>query len=82
MAGNKTRDGLKISKVLRVARDFGVSVREAGGNHPYILGFDGMRPCPVASSTDARRMVVPWLQEVTGYDAQRVYSFLRRGRLE
>jgi hypothetical protein len=81
MAGNKTRDGLKISKVLKVARGLGASVREAGGSHPYILGFSGMRPCPVASSTDARRMIVPWLQEVTGYDAQVVYSSLRRGRI-
>jgi len=51
----RTRDGIRLDRVVRTARKIpGISVRE-GTNHPYILNFDGLRPCPIATSTDIRR---------------------------
>ena len=63
MAGNKTRDGLRVSFVERqVTKLFqGVTSRE-GSNHPINLEAIGMRPCPLGTSTDVRRMIIPWLK--------------------
>ena len=82
MAGNKTRDGIKISKLVRALEGIqGVSIRD-GTNHHYVARAEGSaRPCPLATSTDARKMVVPWIKEVTGYsDASQIYSSLRSGK--
>jgi len=81
MARNKTRDGIKLRNVARALRGItGVSIR-GGTNHPFIAFAEGYsRPCPLASSTDARRMVVPWIREVTSFtDPNQIYSSLRNG---
>lgn len=81
MAGNKTRDGLRIADLVRALENLtGVTIREAR-NHPLVARMEGYtRPCPIASSTDARRMVVPWVREVTTYqNAKGIYQALRTG---
>ncbi len=82
MARNITRDGIKLSKVVRsLERMPGVSVR-SGTKHPFIAKMKGYsRPCPISGSTHAKKMVVPWLREVTGItDSNRLYSCLKAGR--
>ncbi|MGY4884583.1 MAG: hypothetical protein ACP5NZ_03320 [Nanobdellota archaeon] len=74
----KTRDGIKLEKIVEVAKQLGMVIKE-GTKHPYLLIAEGMIPCPVAASTDARRMVVPWMRRVTGYDSGTLYSYLKRG---
>jgi hypothetical protein len=81
MAGNKTRDGIKISKLLKAANSLGVIVRKSGGNHPYVLNYGNRRPCPIATSTDVRKMVVPWLAPITNYNNNQLYTYFRGGNL-
>ncbi|MAH46442.1 hypothetical protein CMI37_11460 [Candidatus Pacearchaeota archaeon] len=76
MAGKKTRDGIKLSKVVKLAQGLGATVRGAT-KHPFVLNYDGMRPCPVATSTDAKRMVAPWIAEITGCTNQEAYQSMR-----
>ena len=76
MAGNKTRDGIKLSKIVKLARSVGATVRR-GRNHPFVLGYEGVRACPVATSTDARRMVAPWIASITGYTPNEAYNAIR-----
>jgi len=81
MSGNRrTRDGIRLSRIERMARQIaGVSTRQ-GTNHPIILNYPNMEPCPIAESTDVRRMVVPWFGEITGYNNQNIYQSFQRGR--
>ena len=75
----KTLDGIKLSKILRTVKELtGIEAR-AGTNHPHILEYAGQRPCPLAESTHAKRMLVPWLKKVTGYEPQRIYQALKQG---
>jgi len=81
MAGNKTRDGLKLTKIVRALLTLpGIEIRE-GGKHPYVAHMTGYnQPCPIATITDARRMVVPWICRATEHkDSERVYLALREG---
>ncbi|HVY01679.1 MAG TPA: hypothetical protein VHA12_02870 [Candidatus Nanoarchaeia archaeon] len=78
MGGQKTRDGLRLRDILRASTEAGAGYRE-GTNHPLLLTYQGMRPCPIATSTDARRMVTPWLAQATGRSAYETYESLRRG---
>ena len=77
MAG-KTRDGIRLSSIINMVMELGISVRE-GTKHPYILEFPGLRTCPVAESTDARSMLAPWLRNATGYNAREIYHSLKQG---
>ena len=76
----KTRDGITLEKVVKAARQLGLFVKE-GSKHPYLLIHEGMVPCPVATSTDVRRMVVPWTKKATGYDSDILYSCFKKGKL-
>jgi hypothetical protein len=78
MAGNKTRDGIRLTDIIQAALQAGAEVR-AGNNHPYVLNYAGLRPCPVATSTHAQRMVAPWLAQATGRSRQETYQALRNG---
>ncbi|MBI2558685.1 hypothetical protein HYW20_05155 [Candidatus Woesearchaeota archaeon] len=79
MAGNKTSDGISISAIVKLLGQLpGVSIRQ-GSNHPFIAVKDGMRPCPIATSTNAKIMLVPWVAEATGYDRKAIYSSFRSG---
>ncbi len=81
MGGNKTRDGLRISNLLRALSQLpGVTVRE-GASHPNIAEKVGYsQPCPIATSTHARKMVVPWIKRTTSYtNALEIYESLKRG---
>ena len=77
MAG-KTRDGIKLSTIVNMVMELGIAVRE-GTKHPYILQAPGLRPCPVAESTDARSMLAPWIRNATGYSVRDIYQSLRQG---
>lgn len=77
----KTRDGLKLGRILYALEQLnGVSVR-AGRNHPYVAFKEGYAVlCPVAESTDARRMIVPWVKQAMGYqDSNNIYKALKTG---
>jgi len=81
----KTRDGIKISDILSAARNItGLSIRE-GTKHPYMLIYPGLRPCPVAESTHAKHMIVPWMRTAIGtaigYDSQTIYEGLKTGEI-
>ena len=80
MSGNKTRDGINILGIVRLLGQLsGISIRQ-GNSHPYIAIRDGMRPCPIATSTDAKTMLVPWIAQATGYsNRQSIYSSLKSG---
>ncbi|VVB79470.1 Uncharacterised protein [uncultured archaeon] len=78
MAGNKTRDGLRINDLVKLAMQAGARIRE-GNSHAYILNYEGLRPCPIATSTHAERMVAPWLATATGRTKHETYEALRRG---
>jgi hypothetical protein len=76
--GKKTRDGLSLADILKAAMQAGIGIRE-GGKHPYALEYPNMRPCPIATSTDAKRMVVPWIAEAIGRGRSEIYTALRQG---
>lgn len=75
---NKTIDGLRLKDILRTAIGAGAKIRE-GNSHAYILNYAGLRPCPIATSTHAERMVAPWLALATGRTKHESYEALRRG---
>jgi hypothetical protein len=78
----QTRDGIRLSNIINVARGLdGVTVRP-GRRHESVLNYAGLRPCPVAESTNARRMLVPWFRQATGYNTNRIYQALRSGSWE
>ena len=83
MAGNRTRDGIRISRITNVADNLDDVVVRSGSNHSYVLNYDRLRPCPIDTSTNARTMVVPWLRRATGneYSSRDLYEGLRRGRI-
>ena len=78
MGGKKTQDGIKLEKIVRVAERAGISVRK-GRSHKYVLQYTGQRPCPLDTSTNAKTMVVPWLEKDTTYNRKVIYSALRIG---
>ncbi len=79
MGGNKTRDGIKLTQIVKLLAQLpGVEIR-AGTNHPFIAKITGHRPCPLATSTDAKKMVTPWVAEATGMSRDRIYTSLREG---
>jgi hypothetical protein len=77
MAKTRTRDGLSISRIVKILGGWGVDVRD-GTKHPHIANYDGMRPCPIASSTDAERMLSPWLSQALGRNRREIYQELRQ----
>jgi len=75
----KTRDGIRLSTIVRMVSELAaVKIRE-GANHPLILSAYGLRPCPVAQSSHAERMIAPWLEKATGYSKREIYSAFRSG---
>ena len=76
----KTQDGIRLSTIVRMVSELAtVGIRE-GTKHPALLLADGLRPCPIATSSDGRRMIAPWLSYATGYSTREVYSSLKAGR--
>lgn len=77
----KTRDGLKINNVVKSLETIDNVVLRKGTKHPKIAVREGYaRRCPIATSTNAKKMIVPWVKEVTGYDnAKQIYNALRSG---
>lgn len=75
----KTEDGINLSTIVKAASEMPmVRVRE-GTKHPIILQADGVQPCPVSTSSDAKRMLSSWLKQVTGYSTDRIYLALKAG---
>ena len=81
----KTRDGIKLENIISAVEKIeGVSVRQ-GTKHPYMLIYDQLRPCPVAESTNAKYMIVPWLKQVEplrDYTNQIIYQGLKQGEIQ
>jgi hypothetical protein len=80
MAGKKTIDGHKISDLVKLVKKIGGINIKQGSRHPFLLKTDGHRPCPLATSTHAKRMLTPWLAQVTGYQSKQVYSAIQSGQ--
>ena len=79
MTSRRTRDGLKLSKIIRAVQSIeSLSIRD-GTNHPYILNYENLIPCPVAESSNAKTMIVPWLKQATGFANGIIYQALQRG---
>ncbi len=79
MGGNKTRDGLKLSRVVKMISELpGVEVRD-GTSHPFVAMAPGQRACPLATSTDVKKMVVPWIEQITDMSRSDIYDSLRAG---
>jgi hypothetical protein len=80
--GRKTRDGVKISKLVRAAQKLGIDVRK-GRKHPYVLNLPNRRPCPIGETTNVGEMVVPWVREALNgvYDNQEIYTLLSKGKI-
>lgn len=79
MGGNKTRDGIKISQVVKMLSKLpGVEIRD-GTKHLAMAMAPGQRPCPIAASTDVKRMVVPWIEQITDMSRNDIYTSLRDG---
>lgn len=70
----KTADGIKLSTIVNLVLQLGISVRK-GTKHPYLLQAPGLRPCPVAESSDARTMIAPWVRN--GYHQRDIYNSFR-----
>ena len=79
--GKRTQDGLSLAGILKAAAGAGIGIR-CGGKHPHALEYPGMRPCPIAASTHAKRMIVPWMAEATGISRYEIYQALRKGYWE
>lgn len=80
MGGKKTRDGIKISSIEKVISEIDGMCMTPGRKHDIKIHFPGMRACPVDTSTDARKMLTPWIVKATGYSSQDVYQCLREGQ--
>ena len=79
MISGKTRDGIRLSTIVKMVSELaGVDVR-TGTKHPFMLLYSGLRPCPVAESSDAKTMIAPWLEGATGYSRKDIYSSFRAG---
>jgi hypothetical protein len=75
----KTRDGIKLETIISMTTKIpGIEIR-GGTKHKYLLSYEMLRPCPIAESTNAKTMVVPWLKKSTGYSAEYIYSSLKNG---
>jgi len=74
----KTRDGIKLNKILSAVTKVGVDTRQ-GTNH-YLLLYKRLRPCPLATSTDTKNMIVPWIQKITNYESGKIYTALKQGK--
>ncbi|MDP6527507.1 MAG: hypothetical protein QF858_01335 [Candidatus Pacebacteria bacterium] len=78
MAGKKTRDGIKLSKIVKLARGLGIGVTTRT-KHPWALDYAGMdKVCVLATSTHARNMVAPWIARAMGYTPTQAYEMIRR----
>jgi hypothetical protein len=76
-----TEDGIPLKNLLKLIEEIEeVSVR-TGSKHPHILNSNKMPPCPVSGSTNAKKMVVPWLREATGdnYNNNDIYQAIKTG---
>ena len=79
----KTRDGLGVERtarnVVRTFVDLGITLREAT-RHKYAICYQGMIPCALATSTDVRRQVAPFIARASNgaYTPNQVYEMLRR----
>ena len=79
MGGKKTIDGIKLGQIVNLLSKLSGVVVRNGAKHPYVAEIDGKDPCPIATTTDAKKMVVPWVAKVTGYDRKKIYKSLKKG---
>lgn len=77
----KTQDGIKLTNILAAVKDIPGIVVKTGTNHPYLLKYESMQPCPLAKSTHAKRMLVPWLYQVINQNKQAIYLGLKKGKI-
>jgi hypothetical protein len=69
----KTADGRKFRRVESAWERAGGTVRN-GTKHPRMLLYTGLRPIPLAKTTDARRMIAPYLAQIVGTSNREAYS--------
>ena len=81
----KTRDGIKLSEIIRTILQLPNVEAKKGSRHELLLkhygqpayGIAGL--CAVSTSTSYQRHIVPWVKRVTGYDSGRINSAFRNG---
>lgn len=80
--GRKTRDGIRIGKVVKALDDLGISVVE-GSRHALKAVHEGIDPCVIAESTNVRQHVVPWVKKITNgtYETSQIYMALKKGKM-
>ena len=80
--GRKTSDGIRIGKLVKALNDFfEISIVE-GSRHALKAIHEGIEPCVIAQSTNARHYVVPWVKKITNgnYDTNQIYTALKKGK--
>ena len=76
----QTRDGVKLRNIEETVNQIGDITTRKATNHILVLNYPGQISCPIAKSTHARKMLVPWLKKVTGYNPQKIYQSLQQGK--
>lgn len=78
--GKKTEDGVKICNIVKATKSLDDVIIREGASHDYILIVDSHPPYPLNTSTNLKGRLCPWLANLLGYDRQKLYECLRRGK--
>ena len=73
----KTRDGIRLADIVRLASETKDVCIRNGSKHAVILQYPGLRPCPVAESSHFKYMILPWLKQATGYNSNQIYEAIK-----
>jgi len=77
----KTIDGIRLSSVARALEELSFVSVKRGYDEPYVAFRDAYPiPCIITQKVDARKMIVPWVQEISDFKSpERIYQALRSG---
>ena len=83
----KTRDDLKLEKVVKFLRGVGIVPTRSGTNHVHMFTLPDvngrLRSVPLAESTDVRKMFVPYVQRaIPAYSTQQIYDACKTGKMK
>ena len=74
----KTADGLGFKEIGDLALALGGTVRQ-GTKHNYIIQLPTQRAVPLAESTHAQQMLMPYFRQATDYSNREILDAMRRG---
>ncbi|VVB78007.1 Uncharacterised protein [uncultured archaeon] len=77
----RTADGLRLKNVAKALEKLSFVTVRRESNNPYIAFRAAYPvPCPITVDTDARKVIVPWVRNATGYkNTERLYKALKCG---